>query len=188
MGYRTAVSCVIFICLVITVFGCKSKKETLREKLDSEYELATKELQNKSVTLQLRIKALVAEHQKLKKIHQESDVLLENIDLTPTELEVQKNHALQEAAQEKQLHKTQIMIDAFKKRHAEHEEMEENHDGATEAEILAEHEQFENDLKQYTLDFQKAENLLLITERQMQLIISENDAIITKYRKSKPKN
>ncbi len=161
--------------------SCKNEKENLREKLDSEYEKETKALQQKSSTINARLKILITQHAALIKLHQESDVLLDNIDLTEKEIETQKNHTEQERLQEKTIHAAQILIDEFKRRHDEHEEMEANHDGATEAEIRAEHEQFETDLKKYTIAFKKAENNLLIAEQQMQFIVKENNVLLKKY-------
>ncbi|MGL1889387.1 MAG: hypothetical protein OCD76_22925 [Reichenbachiella sp.] len=169
--------CIVMLCCV----SCKSEKQNLREKLDAEYEKETKTLQQKSEAIKIRLKVLLTQHAALIKLHQESDVLLDNIELTEKEMGTQKNHTEQETIQEKTIHTAQILIDEFKKRHDEHEEMEANHDGATEAEIRAEHEQFETDLKKYTIAFKKAENNLLIAEQQMQFIVKENNALLKKY-------
>lgn len=181
---------IILTAIILAVFtsaaflGCTNEdmeRKQVRDKLDEEFEKDTKVIMNESKKMQTMIKELIAEHDKLDKMHAEFDKSLEGKKLEEPDAAMQKQHLSWEREHKVVIKDAQLLIAKFNERHEEHERMEASHGKVPIEQIKKEHEEFEETLKSFRAEFKTAVVKLKEARKQMSTIFNEHNGLKTKY-------
>ncbi|MBN2543823.1 hypothetical protein JXI42_13265 [bacterium] len=159
----------------------KRKREKLREKLDAEFEAQTEELTKRAKSLQTLLDELIVEHEELDQMHMKLDIKLAGKGLSEEDKAKQKQHDKWDEEHIQVIQKCRELLSEFDKRKAEHEEMEEHHGEVPLVQIEEEHEEFEENLKQFNDRFSEMVTQLKTCKSQMETIFKEHEKLEEEY-------
>lgn len=170
---------VLAVAMALLVIGaCSNNEEAqrkeMRDELDAEFEAQTEVLMEKIDELEIQIAELIKKHEELDGRHQLLDIKIKDREVEPEVKALQEKHAGWEAQHEKLIEDAKDFISRFRKRHEEHEIMEESHGEVPLDQIAEEHEEFEQELKGFSAELEKIAEKMSGANRQMEIIFQEH--------------
>jgi|GEM_PF-5134999 len=174
---------ILALACVSIISACQSeaaKRAEMREKLDDEFEKDTEKIIDDSKVLMEEIKNLQVEHVELDKRHQLLDAAVKNAELSKEDQQIQQRHDIWDVEHKKLIEDSLKVIKDLNARHELHEEMEKKHEDVPIEQLKKDHEQFEQELKEYKKKLDGFSVKLKEAKKQMQIIIKEHDSIYGK--------